>query len=96
MWAVLNPLFMGIHLVCSLESSAVMTEHHYTSNFKVIHVSAQQERGQHEFTPSREWEAISHIEGHHTGDAQESVADFRRNTLSPGSLLKQKTEMGKE
>jgi hypothetical protein len=36
MWAVLNPLFMEIHLVSSPESSAVMNDYHYTSNFKLI------------------------------------------------------------
>ncbi len=40
-----------------------------------------QERGQHEFMPSKEWEAVRHVEGQEAGDAQESVADFRLHNL---------------
>jgi len=36
-----------------------------------------EERGQHELTPSKEWEAVPHVEGHHAGNAQESMAAFR-------------------
>jgi hypothetical protein len=36
MWEVFNPLLMGVHLVSSPESSVVMTEYQYTSNFKII------------------------------------------------------------
>jgi hypothetical protein len=31
--------------------------------------------------PSKEWEAVPHEEGHHTGVAQESVADSRLQNL---------------